>query len=322
MTRNVYLGADLQDAIGALAFDPDSVPAAVGQVWATVQATDFETRAQALAAEIEEQAPDLVGLQEVAMWRTQYPSDALAENPRRARRVRFDFLKILHRALRERGLRYRTVAVSRNFDHEMPGIAEEGLTDIRLTDRDVILARRGVAASRRRHGTFQAAMVLPVGEGLPVARGWAAVDARVNGTRFRFVSTHLEDGVEEVQRAQIAELLAGPAATDLPVVLAGDFNSDPLRGYSPLVHADALEAGFSDAWTEVNPGDQGLTWGHLPTLDNPSTAFTYRLDYVFLRGGAAALTAVIVGEEPEDLFEGLWPSDHAGVIAWIEFTTE
>jgi hypothetical protein len=51
MTRNLYLGADLDPVITALAAGQSPVPAA-SSAWATVQATDFPTRAIALADEI------------------------------------------------------------------------------------------------------------------------------------------------------------------------------------------------------------------------------------------------------------------------------
>ncbi len=50
MTRNLYLGADLTPAIGAiLSGDPNEVPPAVSKVWANVVATDFPTRAKTLS---------------------------------------------------------------------------------------------------------------------------------------------------------------------------------------------------------------------------------------------------------------------------------
>src|SRR2546427_5415495 len=66
MTRNLYIGADVDQVIGALASpDPnDDVPALLAAI-AVLQRTDFPTRAGALADEIARARPHVVGLQEV-----------------------------------------------------------------------------------------------------------------------------------------------------------------------------------------------------------------------------------------------------------------
>ena len=94
MTRNLYLGADLGPAIAA----PDlaSFVAATGGVLRQTTATNFPVRAKGLAAEILDVEPDLVGLQEVALWRTGPASIApLLGAPRTAATVRYDFLQLL-----------------------------------------------------------------------------------------------------------------------------------------------------------------------------------------------------------------------------------
>lgn len=318
MTRNLYLGADLTPAIEALLGDPGSIPTAVGQVWAHVNATDFTIRANALAKEIDLQQPDLVGLQEVALWRLQLPSDFTKAHPRPAKKVKYDFLKLLLKALKDRGLSYHAVVSRTGLDVEFPGITVDGLADIRFTDRDVILARKGVAAGHPGRGTFQNLLVLDYGGGLPVPRSWVSTDVKMSGRKFRFVSTHLEDSQETIQRAQLGEILAGPAATDLPVIVAGDFNSDETNGYSPGVHADAVDAGLLDSWTETDPLDAGLTWGHAPLLNNTTTSFSYRLDYVFHTAGFTATASAIVGADPAERQAGLWASDHAGLAVHLQ----
>src|SRR4029077_1277904 len=72
MTRNVYLGADLTPAIeakGVAAFTE-----ATGEILRQVTANDFPVRAKGLAKEIIRKDPDLVGLQEVAEWRSAPPT--------------------------------------------------------------------------------------------------------------------------------------------------------------------------------------------------------------------------------------------------------
>lgn len=311
MYWNLYLGAALEPVIGAALKDPESLPLAAGEAWAQVRATDFPARAKRIAALLGEADPDIAGLGEVALWRLQEPADSLSEDPKPAKRVVYDFLKLLRKELKARGLKYRVAVFETGVDVEMPALVGEGLADVRYTDRDAILVKKGVRASGKRSGVFETA--LPLGF-LDSVRTWTSVDARKGAARFRFVATHLEDGVEPVQQGQAAELLAGAAATDDPVVLAGDFNSDPDRDYSPAVHAQILAAGFTDAWTTVNPGDPGLTWGQDPGLRNEAGGFTLRLDHVYLKGGVTAAEAWLVGEEPADRGDGMWPSDHAGLV--------
>src|SRR5206468_2756837 len=66
MTQNMYVGADLDAVIAALASpDPnDDVPALLGAIQ-TLGRTDFPARADAIASTIARSRPDVVGLQEV-----------------------------------------------------------------------------------------------------------------------------------------------------------------------------------------------------------------------------------------------------------------
>ena len=74
MTRNVYLGGDInRPVVAARGKSAGEALAALGQaneqLRAIVDQTDFRVRSRLLAAEIAAARPDLVGLQEVALWR-------------------------------------------------------------------------------------------------------------------------------------------------------------------------------------------------------------------------------------------------------------
>src|SRR5436853_2016763 len=88
-TRNLYLGADITPLIGISS--ASGVPAVAATLWQQVQASDFPARAQVLAAEIVAQAPDLVALQEVTLYRRQVPSDYQPGDPPNATEVVLDF---------------------------------------------------------------------------------------------------------------------------------------------------------------------------------------------------------------------------------------
>src|SRR6266571_4445933 len=73
MTRNLYFGADLSPVIAATTQQAffDAVKGAYFQG----VASDWSGRAMQWAKEIAAAKPDLVGLQEAAVWRTQFPAD-------------------------------------------------------------------------------------------------------------------------------------------------------------------------------------------------------------------------------------------------------
>jgi len=302
MSRNLYLGADLAPVFAAAT--PAAFLAAVTATFASVQATDFPERAAALAAEIAATRPDLVGLQEVALWRSG-PADG-SPSPN-ATTVEYDFLQRLLDALDARGLRYAAHAVAIGMDVEAPRQTSTGLQDIRFTDRDVILARTDLdpadlAVGNVQVGTFAAHVTVPhpVAGPIPIVRSWAALDARVRGFRFRFVTTHLEASDGTVQVLQAEELLQGPAHGPGPVLLVGDFNSRA-DGTGTATYGRLIAAGFVDAWTRARPGEPGPTCCQAANLLNPTSALTERIDLALSRPGFDVLGVALVGEELADL---------------------
>lgn len=117
-------------------------------------------------------------------------------------------------------------------------------------------------------------------------------------------------------QAQGRELLAGPVAADLPVVVVGDFNS-PADGKGTPSYAELTEAGFDDAWLDAGRGESGLTCCHATSLRNPADTLDRRTDLILTRGEFRAACIDVVGDEPADMVGGLWPSDHAGVVATL-----
>ncbi|MBI4409358.1 MAG: endonuclease/exonuclease/phosphatase family protein, partial [Gemmatimonadetes bacterium] len=330
LTRNLYLGADVDPIIGAQSLA--QIPGLAGAAWATIQATDFPARAQALADEIAATRPHLVGLQEVTLYRVQTPSDAIVGGAAPATVVAYDFLEILLDALAARGLDYEAVASVTLTDVEVPaftGAPPIGFQDIRYTDREVILARGDVAAGNPQGAPYAADLDLNLGGVVPIElkRGWVAVDAQLAGNTVRFVSTHLEvQAFAPIQVAQANELIALLADSPFPVILLGDFNSAADGSQTPT-YANLSAAGYVDVWNRSHPNDPGYTCCHVEDLSNQTPALTQRLDIVFVRDAFTVASAglvggaqtVILGDEPEDrTASGLWPSDHAGVAANLQ----
>jgi endonuclease/exonuclease/phosphatase family metal-dependent hydrolase len=328
MTRNLFLGAELGPILTATT--PQEFVAATTAAWATVQANDFPARAERLADEIAAAQPDLVGLQEVSLWRTQSPGDAAVGGTTPATTVAIDYLAILLDRLAARGFRYVAVQVVELADIEVPILVPPPVNsnDVRLTDRDVILVREGVPVANPRGDSFAAAALGQVsvgGQALGVERGWSAVDATIGGKTVAFYNTHLEafdlpvpGGGGLARPAQAAELVGILAAEAGPVVLVGDLNATP----GVDAHLAITDAGFADAWTTLDPAADGFTCCFAEDLGDATATLTTRIDDVLLRPGTGTLTpeaATIVGEEVADrTASGLWPSDHAGLVVTIQ----
>ena len=337
MTRNLYVGADLAAAEAAiLSGDPEAIIEAVTETWAKVRFTDFPARAEGIALEIAAAKPDLVGLQEAELWRSQTPADFIMGN---AHHVEYDFVGILLHALEVQGLHYTVVAEEKGFDVELPGFLSDAaalagiLSDIRLTDREVILARTGpgnpgltLFNPQDGHFVTNLEFQVPPDSTFVLRRGWASVDGRSRGNSFRFVTTHLEADSEEVREAQALEILAGPANTDLPVILVADANSNANGDATSAAYNSFIGAGFTDAWFQAHPGeivstccaDELLTSPTLPVSSDDEG----RIDLVLFRASQDFLTldTSLLGTNPatDRVFNGvtlIWPSDHAGVAA-------
>ena len=340
MTRNLYLGADLTPALAALGCSPAPLCTldANQTIWNHVVATNFPARAKLLAKEIDDDDPYVVGLQEVALWRSG-PVDGVKD----ATTVQYDFLASLLSELAARGTHYAPAVVQQEADIESPsGTAPyyADATDRRLTMRDVILVRTDLPSSllsfaNPQSANYDASRVITIPTGstygdIVFKRGWTSIDAKILGhTAARIVNTHLESAASGYRQLQAAELVgaygSGPLLTPLPAIILGDLNSDPAIPYlgNPASGADdgaafgiIASAGFVDSGNTVN------TFGHnADLLDFPSNVFTERIDHVMTRPGVVHfLSNKVVGTDPANRTPGgLWPSDHGGLIVGIGF---
>lgn len=340
MTRNVYLGGDITRPLTAIQGLPPeqqgpAFVAANTTLRAIVDQTNFPLRSQRLAREIATLKPDLVGLQEVALWRSG-PLDG-----RPATTVDYDFLQSLLDDLAALGEPYDVVHVQQESDVSGPAVrGAAGLQNIRLTMRDVALKRAGsgVRVLASGGGNYAARIPLVVaGQPLSFIRGYNWADVRVGSKEFRFINTHLESQLSDVAYAQAAELLSGAAApARKPVVLVCDCNSDPLdasrKPGERYAHQDPYllitrTGGFADAWLRFAPASLGFTSGLSELVnDTPAqalAAFDHRIDMVFGRDADGSSLPVdwgwVTGRNPLNRTPAtpigrLWPSDHAGVV--------
>ncbi len=322
MTRNMDTGSDyklvLAAAIGGNQLD---FLLAVGATYKEVLDSNFPERADAIAAEIQQQQPVLVALQEVT---------TVLHGPLGgpATVVDADQLKALTDALQARGLHYQVLGSQQNVDLEFPALdPTSGSFDARVVDYDVVLARTDLPVSQfkveqvtKQHFANFLKMTL-LGSELDVPRGWIAVDAKLRGKPYRLVDTHLESFDYTVQAAQAEELVNGPTVSDVPVILAGDINSDA-SGSDPVLSASyyiLISGGFVDFWPILHPGDPGFTNPlHGEDPYTPVATPDQRIDVILAKQGGKGIDVrdvFLIGNTTSDLTaHGLWPSDHAGVV--------
>ncbi|MEO7198554.1 MAG: hypothetical protein ABIZ50_08795 [Solirubrobacterales bacterium] len=346
MTRNLYLGADLGPAISA----PDTCAAidAGGKIINDVDKSNFPERAKLLAAEIAKAKPQLVGLQEVALWRTQADAD-FSGTP--ATEVRYDFLQLLQDQLKAQGANY-TVAVTQDeFDQELPadidgsdatqdasfplcGADEDG----RLTMRDVILVRdkSGVKVKNPQMGHFQTLYQVKLAGVIPISvlRGWVSVDAKVKGTskrkggRFHFVNAHLEAfGDPAIREAQAREMFAtgGPLLTKKQLIFVGDINSGGPKDRVGTGFTIPGDEGAYNAYTR----DFGLkNMGARQTCCYPDVfapviggyRFDHTVDHIFTKPKMKVIKTYVTGNDPSVTGAGgVVASDHGGLVAKLQF---
>jgi endonuclease/exonuclease/phosphatase family metal-dependent hydrolase len=344
MTRNLYLGADLTPAIQSTS--TSAFIEANGGIVRQVEATNFPVRAKGLAKEILTERPDLVGLQEVALWRTAAPSlGPVFSNTPEATTVKYDFLKLLLAQLNKGGNLYRPVVVQNEFDFEAPanangvpgdgpggsGLLANAEVNGRLTMRDVILARlkSGVTTSNPKSGNFSHLLIVKVAgsKEIAVTRGWTSVDATVRGSKtFHFVNTHLEafDNEAEypsVRAQQAAELVApgGPATGKLPVVLVGDLNSDTKTEVKPgdgQAYKVMTKAGFRERATTKPSGCCIDSSYDLKTGGNAE--MNHKVDHIMTNAPQRIklISSVVTGRSKTN---GYWDSDHAGLFSSLSY---
>ena len=328
MTVNLYIGAGTERVLALDPTDPNyltNLITAVTGVYYELAVSQPVVRLQGVADRIAARRPDVVAVEEASLIRIRSLGGTTP-----ATSVVYDYLQILVDALQVRGAHYAVVATSQEWDIEMPMLNLTGGIDfVRQTDREAILVRTDLPPGQLRTSHPQSGHFINVIQiptlGFSLLRGWCSVDVSSHGETFRYVCAHLEEETApQIQMAQVQELLAGLAHTNLPVVLVGDFNSDPLHRDRPAADPTAyplvLAAGFRDSWALLNPRHPaaGLTWGHDEYLADPNTAFDRRIDFVFFRGtNFVPIDADVLDMTLNRTAPPLWTSDHAALAVQL-----
>jgi endonuclease/exonuclease/phosphatase family metal-dependent hydrolase len=200
-----------------------------------------------------------------------------------------------------------------------PGRWQRRIGDDRVTIGNAVLSRSPITA--RAHRTLPDAGTPDEGRTLL----YACVDAPGGPVPFfttQFNSAPEQSAVRCAQAAAVAAFVAEHAGQGHPPVVTGDLNAEPdsdeirlLGGHKTAPAVPGLV--LVDAWRYADPAARAWTWDRRNPHVLASLEPSARIDYVLVglptpdsRGGV--LSAELFGNQPEG---GVWPSDHAGVVA-------
>jgi endonuclease/exonuclease/phosphatase family metal-dependent hydrolase len=355
MSRNIYIGTDVTVAMKKI----PNLPAAAQFMWDQVTKTDFSKRALILAKEINDANADVIGLQEATTW---YCKESIFSKKVKV----LDFTDQLLKALNNEYM----IAQKGNASAYNPGfsispipfltkvndaktfnpIFDQNSAACGFETGDALLIKRSLASQVEAVGnvdyraTYSIVPVL-----MKITRGYTWADININGTKTRFVTTHLE-AIWNENKVPNSALQANQLIADLknityPLVVIGDFNSDPRdprpeNSLNPGEQPPAsvfcpanseicnayklmLNANFTNASPDATDPNN-FSWGMNAHLTGPdplraaaakqmgnSNGFTDRLDYIFIKNGLHSKTSKIIGTKAP------YGSDHAGVVVKI-----
>lgn len=365
MTRNLYLGADVGVAMELI----PNLSAAAQFMWDQVKATDFNKRAPKLAAEVIAERPDVIGIQEATIWYCKKSAWS-------KRTEVFNFTEQFLAAIKAQGQDYvltsKDGVTALNTGYSIAAIPfvtmvkdpeifqplfgqDKAACGFEIADALVIRADLSDKVLAVGNSEYEATYTV-VPTIMTIYRGYSWADIQIGNTPIRFVTTHLESLWDEdkVPNAakQAQQLITDLKETRNPIVIMGDFNSDPRDprisddpnvGGQPAASKSCpaggsecsayrlmFEAGFKDVGPDsLDPRNN--TWGMNALLTGPDpdrlkysqqlgnfAGYSDRLDYVFVKNGAVPLVSRIIGATPPNNLN----SDHAGVVSLISIDSD
>jgi endonuclease/exonuclease/phosphatase family metal-dependent hydrolase len=169
--------------------------------------------------------------------------------------------------------------------------------------------------------------IRPESEALPwCATSVVALEAAVGSVLIAHHKPSWEFGAEaerEQQALRAARAVEEHVGSAHAVVL-GDFDATPeaasMQFWRGLRSLDGVSVCYQDAWETVHPQDPGHTFSGgnpLVRAGEVATAVSRRIDHVLVRAGAHGPTLRVLGCERvlDRPVEGVWASDHFGVVA-------
>jgi endonuclease/exonuclease/phosphatase family metal-dependent hydrolase len=279
---------------------------------------DWQQRFELISAVLAEVRPDVVGLQEVWARGDVNAAGLLA----RRLGMHWAWVPSPHPQRWQRKIGDSSIA------GEDPGVLS-GRAGTRAEDPKTLIGN--AVLSRWPIAGVAHADLPPPPAGKPDGRRVLLAALDTPAGRLPFFTTQLSafpgrSALRCAQVRRIAEFVAAHTPdAGLPPVVTGDLNavseSDEVRLLEGFLTEPAVpDLLLVDAWRYAAPDDRGITWSRA----NPHASVTgepdARIDYVLVgmpRGGGAALVtgARVVGDRPRD---GVWPSDHAAVVADLQ----
>jgi endonuclease/exonuclease/phosphatase family metal-dependent hydrolase len=144
---------------------------------------------------------------------------------------------------------------------------------------------------------------------LPRMVTWGLFEVRATGSKFYFYNTHFahrgEDAEARLRSARVIAERIAQLPKDVPLVLAGDFNtaegSEPYRVFEPLLE---------DAWVKAAERSGPVDTFHgFSGKPRPG-----RIDWIWYRGLRSRRAETVTFNR-----DGRYPSDHFPVFAELEF---
>jgi endonuclease/exonuclease/phosphatase family metal-dependent hydrolase len=311
LNQNVYPGANVDAVIGALANnDPNDDLPALFAALEELRVNDAGARAGGIVDQIARYRPDVVGLNEI----TEIDVDLNPVGVNVA--VHQHILDLIMARIAERGLPYAVGATVKDIE-------AQPYPFVSYVDYDVVLVNtERVTVTAPISHTF-AVNLGEVAPGIVLKRGWAGVEAEIDGRALTILTAHPEPGDAWADlRAIQATELAGSVGPEHPVIMLGDYNDVP---DSPLYQV-LTGAGFTDLWAALRPGVRGSTAMDGYDLSTQHLPLVKRIDYVWTRGFEHAPRSVLgavqlIDDQPADRVQGpdgaIYISDHAGMLATI-----
>ncbi|GAB5466256.1 MAG: hypothetical protein Kapaf2KO_16920 [Candidatus Kapaibacteriales bacterium] len=302
LSFNLYPGGKLERL--ETTSTTDELPDEIRDMYLVVQNTSSPARFAALAEQIENLNPDVVALQDVALWRFQQVSDFDVSPVPNAESVAFDHKKQLIEMIDNLSLGYTVVAESEFRDWEFPArIAQsDDFQDVRMTLSNLILVKNSIA----RVGNEESAMfnneftllIKGVEEDLEYnyTNGYQKVTLQKGDITFDIINSSLIKNVNLTQTNQAAQI--ANIVDDKPTIVTIDLNNED--------DSDAyleLEEKYDDVWKKLKGGQSGYTCCAIENLS--STSPNNRENFIFSSSGNVQANSIdIIGDGQNEKVNG------------------